>query len=418
MREMKDSGIEWIGEIPKSWICCKQKYEIKLINGRAYSDSEFEEDGKYPILRVGNLFSNPVWYSSSMELEPDKFCEKGDLLYSWSMSYAPVIWEGEKVIYHYHIWKAKLTKSLDKKFAYYYLLSLTDALKAEIHETTMGFITMGVMNNSYIAFPSIEEQHRISSYLDSKCSEIDALTVDIQSQIDTLEQYKRSVITEAVTKGLDKNVEMKESGIEWIGEIPNEWQVSRIGNLFHLRGEKNHLPMEEVQLLSLYTGIGVFPHGEQEERGNRAVTVEGYNIVKKNDIVVNINLAWMGAIGISEYDGVTSPAYDVYVPDISKVIPHYYHFIFQTSGIAGECYKYGKGIMMMRWRTYSSEFKQIKVPLPPLEEQQTIANYLDKKVSEINEIIGMKKKQIETLNAYKKSTIYEYVTGKKEVPAV
>ena len=90
--KMKDSGIAWIGEIPINWACCKQKYVIKLINGRAYKDSEFEENGKYKILRVGNLFSNPTWYSSSLELDADKYCENGDLLYAWSMSYGPVIW--------------------------------------------------------------------------------------------------------------------------------------------------------------------------------------------------------------------------------------------------------------------------------------------------------------------------------------
>ena len=89
--EMKDTGIEWIGNIPSSWVCCKQKYVISLINGRAFKDTEFEEDGKYRILRVGNLFSNPKWYSSNLELEDDKYCDNGDLLYAWSMSYGPYI---------------------------------------------------------------------------------------------------------------------------------------------------------------------------------------------------------------------------------------------------------------------------------------------------------------------------------------
>lgn len=98
MREMRDSGVEWIGEIPKDWNCCKQKYRFTLINGRAFKDNEFEEDGTYRILRVGNLFSNPVWYSSSLELEPDKYCEKGDLIYAWSMSYGPYIWNEEIIV--------------------------------------------------------------------------------------------------------------------------------------------------------------------------------------------------------------------------------------------------------------------------------------------------------------------------------
>ena len=147
MREMRDSGVEWIGEIPKDWNCCKQKYRFTLINGRAFKDNEFEEDGTYRILRVGNLFSNPVWYSSSLELEPDKYCEKGDLIYAWSMSYGPYIWNEEKVIYHYHIWKTKLVSDMDKMFSYYYLQALTESIKSQTHETTMGFVTMGIMNN-------------------------------------------------------------------------------------------------------------------------------------------------------------------------------------------------------------------------------------------------------------------------------
>lgn len=415
MREMKDSGIEWIGEIPKSWICCKQKYEIKLINGRAYSDSEFEEDGKYPILRVGNLFSNPVWYSSSMELEPDKFCEKGDLLYSWSMSYAPVIWEGEKVIYHYHIWKAKLTKSLDKKFAYYYLLSLTDALKAEIHETTMGFITMGVMNNSYIAFPSIEEQHRISSYLDAKCSEIDALTSDIQSQIDTLEQYKRSVITEAVTKGLDKDVEMKESGIPFIGAIPAHWKSDKLK--YHLQRNEPRNPGEQ-EVLSLYRDYGIVPKDSRDDNFN--VTSEdttNYKYVRVGDFVINKMKAWQGSVAVSDYEGIVSPAYYVYKFTDDNIYRRYFHYLLRA------CYKdefmrLSGGIRVGQWDLPATALENTYILLPPYEEQVRIADYLDDKKKDIDDAIASKHDQLATLDAYKKSTIYEYVTGKKEVPAV
>ena len=123
----------------------------------------------------------------------------------------------------------------------------------------------------------------------------------------------------------------------------------------------------------------------------------------------------MGAIGVSNYDGVTSPAYDVYIPDLSKVVPHFFHYVFRTQGIAGECYKYGRGIMMMRWRTYSSEFKQIRVPFPSMEEQQSIADSLDTKCAEIDALIATKQAKIDELKDYKKSVIYEYVTGKKEV---
>ena len=197
--EMKNSGIGWIGLIPQHWTVCKQKYQLDLINGRAYSDDEFETNGKYRILRVGNLFSNPEWYSSSLELPPEKYCSDGDLLYAWSMSYGPHIWHGEKVIYHYHIWKVEIGENLSKGFAYYYLVALTNHIKSEIHVTTMSFLTMANMNNSPIVFPPLREQKQIEDYLHKKIAKIDQLVAIKQKKIRLLGEYKESLIYESVT---------------------------------------------------------------------------------------------------------------------------------------------------------------------------------------------------------------------------
>ena len=209
-----------------------------------------------------------------------------------------------------------------------------------------------------------------------------------------------------------KERKMRDSGIPWIGDVPEKWKVMKIGHCFRLKNEKNFLPENKVQLLSLYTGIGVFPTNSEKAKtsGNHAQTVNGYKIVHKNDIVVNIILAWMGSIGVSDYDGVVSPAYDVYTPDLSKVIPRYAHYVFRTDGIAGECLKYGRGIMMMRWRTYSPEFKQIKIPFPSLKEQHRIADFLDSKCSEIDALIENLRARVESAKEYKKAVITEAVT--------
>ena len=209
-----------------------------------------------------------------------------------------------------------------------------------------------------------------------------------------------------------KERKMRDSGIPWIGEVPEKWKVMKIGHCFRLKNEKNFLPENKVQLLSLYTGIGVFPTNSEKAKtsGNHAQTVNGYKIVHKNDIVVNIILAWMGSIGVSDYDGVVSPAYDVYTPDLSKVIPRYAHYVFRTDGIAGECLKYGRGIMMIRLRTYSPEFKQIKIPFPSLKEQHRIADFLDSKCSEIDALIENLRARVESAKEYKKAVITEAVT--------
>lgn len=207
---------------------------------------------------------------------------------------------------------------------------------------------------------------------------------------------------------------LKDSEIDWIGEIPEDWETQQIRYLFELRDERNYKPLSEVNLISVYTDKGVLQHSDIEQTtGNKAQNADGYKIVHKNDLVVNIILCWMGALGISNFDGVTSPAYDVYSPkDLSLILPQYYHYLFRTPQFNGKCYTEGRGIMQMRWRTYSSEFKSIKVPLPTKSEQEKIAQFLDQKCSEIDSIIEESKKSIEEYKAWKQSVIFEAVTGK------
>ena len=281
--------------------------------------------------------------------------------------------------------------------------------------TTFKEISADNFANFSLPFPDIIEQHQIVSYLDQKCTEIDAVIAKTKATIEEYKKLKQSIITEAVTKGIRGDRSMKESGIEWIGEIPVEWDVVRIKTLFDYRNERNDKPLEEVNLISLYTDLGVVQHCDLEATtGNKASNADGYKLVYEDDIVVNIILCWMGAIGRSAYTGVTSPAYDVYSPK-EGTNTKFYHHLFRTQGFSGDCYKVGRGIMAMRWRTYSDQFRAIKVVAPPQEEQQEIVDYLDKKCAEMDTLIARKTALLAEMESYKKSVIYEYVTGKKEV---
>lgn len=431
-REYKDSGIEWIGLIPKEWKVPRLKNVAELhgrIGWNGLRSEEFEEQS-YAYLVTGQDFvSSEINWNKCYQIrkeryEEDEFIQlkEGELLVTKdgtigkvaivsNMAKPACLNSGIFVL-------RQKVYSFFPKYLYWQLYS--PLLKTyndymNLGGTTIIHLYQNVFERMPLILPSPSEQQKIADYLDKVCGEVDEMIALQEKMIEELKAYKQSIITEAVTKGLNPNVPMKNSGIDWIGEIPEHWEVIKIGRVFRLRDERNYKPMEEVQLLSLYTGIGVFPHGEQEERGNKAITVKGYKVVHVNDIVVNIILAWMGAIGVSNYNGVTSPAYDIYIPNLETVIPHFYHYVFRTKGIAAECYKYGRGIMMMRWRTYSSEFKQIYIPFPPLSEQQSIASYLDSKCSEIDLLIAIKQQKIAELKEYKKSVIYEYVTGKKEV---
>ena len=424
----KDSGIAWIGNIPSEWKTCRIKDTSLLYTGNSIKDEEkdsFQDMNEArPYIATKDIdatymsanYNNGLYIKHTdcnFRIAPPSstlMCIEGG---SAGRKKAFI---DQEVSFVNKLCCFAPYEGVYGKYIYYFLCSpnFEDIFNSKI-TGLIGGVNIPTLKNIECLLPSISEQKAIATYLDEKCGEIDSLISLQEEMISELQAYKKSVITEAVTKGLDPNVPMKDSGVEWIGMIPEIWKLARIGNFFRLRTERNTKPMEEVQLLSLYTGIGVFPHGEQEERGNKAVTVDGYKIVHKNDIIVNIILAWMGAIGVSNYDGVTSPAYDIYIPNLARVVPHYFHYVFRTKGFAGECYKYGRGIMMMRWRTYSTEFKQISIPLPPLSEQQAIASYLDEKTSQIDSLIAIKQEKITELKDYKKSIIYEYVTGKKKV---
>lgn len=302
------------------------------------------------------------------------------------------------------------------KYLYYFISSTAFREQVEISWSfgTQQNIGMKVIENLFISVPPLNVQKKLVQYMENKVFQIDKLTEMKELKISLLEQQRQSIITEAVTKGLNPNVKMKESGVEWIGEIPEHWEEKKIKYLFYESNERNF--NEDATLLSLFTSIGVKPRSEMEEKGNKAQTVINYKIVRKNDIVVNKLLAWMGAIGLSEYNGVTSPDYDVYRPlNSEKVEELYYHYYFRNHYFKGDCFKFGRGIMMMRWRTYPEQLKSIVVPVPPKEEQIQIANYIEYKEKELALTIKNIERSIEKLKEYRQALIYEAVTGKIDV---
>lgn len=197
--EMDATEEDWINRLPASRGKAKLKYYIHLVNGRAYSQPELLSEGKYKVLRVGNFFTNDTWYYSNMELEEDKYCNNGDLLYAWSASFGPYIWNQDKTIYHYHIWKVCYKECMDKMYVYYLLKAITNFKLGDIHGSTMVHITMESMNNSVIPIPSFDEQKDIATFLDKKCASIDNALTKAQHQVELLQKYKQSLITEVVT---------------------------------------------------------------------------------------------------------------------------------------------------------------------------------------------------------------------------
>lgn len=434
--KMKPSGITWIGEVPESWNLLKLKYFSYLkgrIGWQGLTADEFIDEGPYLI--TGTDFENGrIQFDRSYHISEARYAQApeiqlqiGDLLVTKDGTVGKMAYVDElpdKASLNSHLLLIRpLEGKYHNRFLFWLMSSSVFTGYTEYSQdgTIMASLSQEKIGNFLAYFPGLEEQCAIADFLDAQCAKIDSVIADIEKQIETLKQYKQSLIYETTVGGLKKEVTKRASDIDWVNiRIPEHWKTKKIRYLFQLRDERNYRPLEEVNLISLYTDLGVVQHSDLETTtGNKAYTADGYKKVYKDDIVVNIILCWMGAIGISDYEGVTSPAYDVYLPiDKKTVYPRYYHYLFKSERFHGKCYTVGRGIMAMRWRTYSSEFKNIDVPLPTYDEQVEIASFLDKKCKEIDAIIQTKQSQRDIIAQHKKSLIYEYVTGKKRVAEV
>lgn len=422
---MKETGIPWLGKIPDDWKVAAIKREFTVYAGSTpdsktpeywngdviwVTPADFKTQDQYVSCGKRNL-SKAGYESCGTTIVP-----AGSIIFSKRAPIGTVCISTQSMCTNQGCLSCVPKTDLNVKY-YYYLISIaTEAFELEGSGTTFKEISLNKYMNFKIPVPSIESQTNITKYLDVHVSRIDFIISEAQKSIEEYKTLKQSVITEAVTKGLDKNVPMHKCS-DWLEQCPDKWDVKQIRYIYELRNERNNKPLDEVNLLSLYTDQGVVQHGDLEKTvGNKAMTADGYKRVYPEDIVVNIILCWMGAMGMSKYEGVTSPAYDIYKPiNRNEVNSRYYHYLFRTDRFSKKCYTVGRGIMMMRWRTYSSEFRSIKVPVPSYEEQTKIADYLDMQIEKIDTIISEKHSLIGDLQAYKQSLIYEVVTGKRKV---
>ena len=413
MREMKDSGISWVGEIPKEWSVNRAKYcfvntkEIAGCRSDRYERLALTMNGVIKRSKDDSNGLQPEKFETYQILRPDELVFKLIDLQNVSTSRVGLSPYLGLVSPAYIILKSN--KRVLPAFAEKYFLMLW---KNQIFNALGDAGVRSNLNSKdllelSIPFPSLDEQQRIAEFLDRECGKIDGLKADIQAQIDTLEQYKRSVITEAVTHGLNPSAPMKDSGIPWVGKTPEYWKVGRIGGLYELRNQK--VSDKDFMPLSV-TMKGILPQLETAAKTNDG---DNRKLVRAGDFAINSRSDRRGSCGISDYDGSVSLINTILKPR-NRMNAKYYNWLFHTPMFADEFYKWGHGIVDDLWATNWSEMKRISIPLPPLDEQQEIADYLDNKCAEIEQIIADKKTQIETLDGYKKSLIYEYVTGKKE----
>ncbi len=406
MREMKNSGVAWIGEIPEKYSVVAVKNMFEIGRGRVIAKTELCDDG-YPVYSSQTKNDGCLGYISTYDFDRDQ------LTWTTDGANAGTIFLRRGRHNCTNVCGTLLPKSNDicleyQRYALWYI-----ALHHKRADTN-GF---KIMNNEMAAIktvvPPTNEQKKIAFLLDDKCSKVHTLIANQEAQIEKLKQYKKSLITEVVTKGLNPDVEMKDSGVEWIGIVNSRFNVQPINALFSI--EKRILGKEPEQVLSI-TQRGIVPKDITSNEGQIANSYAHYQIVNKGDFAMNQMDLLTGGVGISEFEGVTSPDYRVFVMKNKEMNARYFLYVFETYYRNKIFYAFGQGAANVgRWRLPAQNFKTIYIPVPSVSEQNKIVIYLDDQCSKIDKLIEIKQSKIAKLNEYKKSLIFEYVTGKKEV---
>ena len=420
MREMKDSGVEWIGKIPRDWSveCLKYIYNKANVGESIDKDYTTDDDNDYVFYTAG---LKPI-HTKYCDFPRNKYTKEHDLLLARNGT--PYVYlPNNNSVYSDHIIRISIENNVDRRFVRYSLQQAIESLKVEV--VSIATWSISLWKKQKLPLPQLVVQQRIADYLDSKCSQIDLIIEKQKQIIEKLKEYKTSLITEVVTKGLDPNGKMKDSGVEWIGNYPQNWSLLKLKHNFGLKGRIGWQGLRSDEFIDdgpfLITGTD-FVNGYVNWNTCAHISEERYmqdsNIhIKENDLLITKD----GTIGkvaivkncppqVSLNSGVAIIRHTGLFPCFSK----YFYYILKSNQFDLWFKLSDNGNSTIKHLT-QEKFYNFIYTCPPEIEQRQIADYLDSKLLLIDESIAKKEQIIEKLQEYKKSLIYEVVTGKREV---
>lgn len=420
MREMKESNEVWIGMIPTHWQMKPIKYQFDLLAGAT------------PLSNVETFWDgNVVWITPADYKTSDKYVSEGkrnitkqgydscsttmvpsgSLIFSKRAPVGTVAINTNPLCTNQGCLSCVPKKEISIDYYYYVLSIATEELNLRASGTTFKEISATAFGDVKLPVPTLDEQKSIAEYLDMECTKVTGVMSDIQKQIDILEQYKRSVITETVTKGMNLDAEMKDSGVQWVGDMPAHWECNR--GKYVLKYVQKPVREDDGVITCFRDGEVTLRSNRREEGFTMSDKEIGYQGIDVGDLVVHGMDGFAGAIGISDSRGKASPVLNVLDTEQNKKYIMYY---LRSMAYSDVFLALATGIRVrscdLRWH----KLAELPYPIPPISEQNAIVEHIDDVLEKANAVITDKKAQLEVLENYKKSLIYEYVTGKKEVP--
>ena len=410
--EYKESYVEWLGSVPRNWNSSCLRWYISIASGEGLSNNDFEkQQDETHLYRViggnGTLGYSPYLNTTRKAFAIGRvgaLC--GNVHYINEQS-----WITDNAL------KISEWRDFDDKYLFYMLTSAR--LNEYASKTAQPLITGEQVKSLPVIIPSNVEQIQIANFLDYETAKIDTLIEKQQQLINLLKEKRQAVISHAVTKGLNPDAPMKDSGVEWLGEVPEHWEVKRISLLFN---ENNLRASTEIELqypiLSVSIHHGISDEEISEEDSDRKLQRSDdrslYKTVHDNYLAYNMMRAWQGGFGAAKISGLVSPAYVVCKPKTS-MNTSYFELVLRTSNAVTELKKYSRGITDFRLRLYWDEFKNIRVPVPNPNEIDKILGYINETNSKYEKLIIVAKYQIKLLEERRTALISAAVTGKIDV---
>ncbi|SDC60932.1 type I restriction enzyme, S subunit [Pelagirhabdus alkalitolerans] len=422
--QYKKSGLEWFGDIPNHWEVVSLKKNLEnIIDYRGKTPTKV--DSGIFLVTAKNIQNGSIQYEKSKEyVIPSEYSnimsrgtpKIGDVLLTTEAPLGEVAnVDCSDIALAQRIIKLRGNSKLNNYFLKYFLLS--DAFTQYLNTFATGSTALGIKGSKIsmlkIILPPFEEQKKIINFLNQKTAEIDALIADKERLIELLEEKRQAVITETITKGLDSNVKMKDSGVEWIGEVPEHWEVKKMKYLFNIK--KRIEGLDNPQILSV-TQKGIKVKDISTNEGQLAANYDKYQTVDPGDFVMNHMDLLTGFIDVSIFYGVTSPDYRVFKITNENYNKDYFLYYFQMCYYLRIFYKFGQGVASFgRWRLSTDEFNSFPIPIPSVKEQREIIEFINNNEEYSKDMIKDTKETINKLKEYRQSIIYEAVTGKIDV---
>lgn len=413
-RKYKESGIFWQPSVPEVWVVTRLKHILlKLSRERSPKDELLVCSNSGEVKKRGDSKLGLVAESNDIY----QGVKAGDLLV-----HGMDTWHGAIAVSNYDGMCTPVVhvcdSSQNKKYIALYLRNMANQkifklISNGVRQNTSDFRSWDKLGNIPIPLPPLAEQEKIVSYLEGKTSKIDAYVADKETEIELLQELKQKTIADAVTKGLNPDAKMKDSGISWIGEIPEHWEMKQLRSFLTLFTEKGH---GDAQLLSVTREQGVIERDKEDKEENHNFVpddLSGYKYIEKGDFAINKMKAWQGSYAVSEYNGIVSPAY--FTCKLKGVNKDFFSKAIRSKVYVPFFTQYSKGIRVGQWDLNPNSLKSIPFFLPPSDEQQTIVAYIEEKCEKIDKLASELQSEIDYLKEYKQRLIADCVTGQVKV---